>query len=89
MRKNFTDNVLGAIFTWCSERIKNSTPKGENAFRQLPPKERERAIHNEMSKSFNNSLMPYLCGYRKTLNIQQAVMCFIMEWKSTLDKKGY
>ena len=50
-------------------------------------RQRERVIDNEMSKSLINSLKPYLCGYRKTLNIQQAVMCFIVEWKYTLDKQ--
>ena len=34
-------------------------------------------------------LSPYLCGYRKTFNIQQALLALIKNWEKVLDNKGF
>ena len=33
-------------------------------------------------------LSPYLCGYRKNFNTQQALLALIENWKKVLDNKG-
>ena len=49
----------------------------------------ERITHKQMSLYVDNFLSPYLCGYRKGLNTQQALLSLIEKWKNILDKKGY
>ena len=36
-----------------------------------------------------NFLSPYLCGYRKSFNTQQALLPLIENWKKILDNKGF
>ena len=46
-----------------------------------------------MQKQINNHikiyLSPYLCGYRKRYNTQQALVSLIEKWKKILDNKGF
>ena len=42
-----------------------------------------------MSLHVDNFLSPYLCGYRKGISTQQALLSLIGKWKNILDKKGY
>ena len=46
-----------------------------------------------MQKQINgfrsNYLSPYLCGYRKGYNTQQALLALIEKWKKYLNDKGY
>ena len=68
--KNFTNHVL----IWCIERIKNSYSKGESASRKLPLKEREWERERERERESRvKFLTPYLCDYRKAINIQLCV----------------
>ena len=34
-------------------------------------------------------LSPYLCGYRKVFNTQQALLALIENWEKVLDNKGF
>ena len=36
-----------------------------------------------------NFLSPYLCGYRKVFNTQQALLALIENWEKVLDNKGF
>ena len=37
----------------------------------------------------NPHLSPYLCGFRKGFNTQQALLSLIENWKKILDNKGF
>ena len=45
----------------------------------------ERQINNYIT----NHLSPYLCGYRKGYNTQQALVSLLEKWKNVLDDKGF
>ena len=45
----------------------------------------QKQIHNYIT----NFLSPYLCGYRKVYNTQQALVSLIEKWKKILDNKGF
>ena len=42
-----------------------------------------------MSLHVEESLLPYLCGYRKTFSTQQALLSLLEKWKKILEKKKY
>ena len=49
----------------------------------------ERLIQNQINDYIVKYLSPYLCGFRKGLNTQQALLSLTEKWKTTLDKKGF
>ena len=42
-----------------------------------------------MSLHVEESLLPYLCGYRKAFSTQQALLSLLEKWKKILEKKKY
>ena len=49
----------------------------------------ERIMQKQISDYIDKNLSQYLCGYRKGLHIQYALLALIEKWKESLDKKGY
>ena len=49
----------------------------------------ERIMQKQISDYIDEHLSQYLCGYRKGLNTQYALLALIEKWKESLDKKGY
>ena len=49
----------------------------------------ERIIQKQFSDYVDESLLPYLCGYRKGFNAQYALLSLIEKWKKELDNNGY
>ena len=43
----------------------------------------------QLNNYITNNLSPYLCGYRKGYNVQQALVSLIKKWKKILDDKGF
>ena len=46
-------------------------------------------MQKQINGFISNYLSPYLCGYRKGYNTQQALLALIEKWKKNLDDKGY
>ena len=46
-------------------------------------------MHKKINGFISNCLSPYLCGYGKGYNTQQALLALIQKWKKKLDDKGY
>ena len=49
----------------------------------------ERVMSEQMAAYSETFLSPYLCGFRKGYNTQQALVRFVEKCKSVLDKKGF
>ena len=49
----------------------------------------EKIVQKQVNGFVSNCLSPYLCGYRKVFNTQQALLALIEKWKKNLDDKGY
>ena len=49
----------------------------------------EKIMQKQINGFISNCLWPYLCGYRKGYNIQQALLVLIEKRKKKLDDKGY
>ena len=46
-------------------------------------------MQKQISDYIDKHLSQYLCGDRKGLNTQYALLALIEKWKENLDKKGY
>ena len=46
-------------------------------------------MQKQINGFISNCLSPYLCGYRKGYNTQQAILVLIEKWKKNLGEKGY
>ena len=46
-------------------------------------------MQKQINGFISNYLSPYLCGYRKGYNTQQALLALIEKWKKNLDDKAY
>ena len=46
-------------------------------------------MQRQINNYIKNHLSPYLCGYRKGCNNQQALVSLIEKWKKILDDKGF
>ena len=46
-------------------------------------------MQKQINYYITNYLSPYLCGYRKGYNTQQALVSLIEKWKKILDDKGF
>ena len=44
-------------------------------------------MHKQINLLADNVLTPHLCGYRKGLSTQQALLSLMEKWKNILDKK--
>ena len=49
----------------------------------------ERLIQQQINVYIMTYLSPYLCGFRKGFNTQQALLTLIENWKNALDRKGF
>ena len=49
----------------------------------------ERLMQKQIVGYMKNILSPYLCGYRKKFNTQQALLALNENWKKALDNKGF
>ena len=49
----------------------------------------EKLMQRQINDYIANHLSPYLCGYRKGYNTQQALVSLIEKWKKILDDKGF
>ena len=49
----------------------------------------ERLIQKQIIGYMENILPPYLCGYRKNFDTQQALLALIENWEKVLDNKGF
>ena len=49
----------------------------------------EKLMQKQIVGYMGNFLSPYLCGYRKSFNTQQASLYLIENWKKVLDNKGF
>ena len=87
---NFPDNMKLADITPVFK--KKDTLKKEN-YRPVSIlsaiwKMFERLMQKQIVGYMENFLSPYLCGYRKNFNTQQALLALIENWKKVLDNKG-
>ena len=48
----------------------------------------EKLMQNEINLQIKSLLSPYLCGYRKSLNSQHALISLIERWWKSLDYGG-
>ena len=46
-------------------------------------------LQYQLVNYIKNYLSSHLCGYRKVYSSQQALISLIVNWKKSLDKKGY
>ena len=46
-------------------------------------------MQRQINDYITNHLSPYLCGYRKDYNTQQALVSLIEKWKKILHDKGF
>ena len=46
-------------------------------------------MQKQINDFISNCLSPYLCGYRKAYDTQQALLALIEKWKKNLDDKCY
>ena len=46
-------------------------------------------MQKQINGFISNYLSPYLCGYWKDYNTQQALLALIEKWKKKLDDKAY
>ena len=46
-------------------------------------------MQRQINNYIKSHLSPYLCGYRKCCNNQQALVSLIEKWKKILDDKGF
>ena len=46
-------------------------------------------MQRQINNYVTNLLSPYLCGYRKGCNTQQALVFLIEKWNNVLDDKGF
>ena len=49
----------------------------------------ERLMHDQITRCMDVHQSQHLCGYRKGLNTQTALLSLIEKWKSILGKKGF
>ena len=49
----------------------------------------EKIMQKQVNGFISNCLSPYLCGYRKGYDTQQALLALIEKWKKNLDDKSY
>ena len=49
----------------------------------------ERLMQSQIISHIEKFLSPYLCGYRKGYSAQNALLCLIEKWKTSIDKGGY
>ena len=47
----------------------------------------ENNMYEDINKSMNDKLLPYVCGFRKGYNTQYCLMVMLEKWKKALDKK--
>ena len=88
---NFPDNMKLADTTPVSK--KKDPLKKENyrpaSILSAISKIFEKLMQKEIVGYMENLLSPYLCGYRKNFNTQQAVLALIENWKKVLDNEGF
>ena len=46
-------------------------------------------MQKQITEYMSEHLSPYLCGYRKGYNSQQALISLIESWRKHLDNKGF
>ena len=49
----------------------------------------ENLMQRQQNNYITNNLYPYLCGYRKSYNPQQALASLTKKWKMILNNKGF
>ena len=49
----------------------------------------EKLMQNQKNLQIKSFLSPHLCGYRKGLNSQHALISLMERWRKSLDKNGY
>ena len=49
----------------------------------------EKIMQSQISAYVENFLSPFLCGYRKGLSAQHALLSMLEKWRKSLDKGGY
>ena len=49
----------------------------------------KKVMQRQINNYITNHLSPYLCGYRKGYNTQQALVSLIEKWKKILDEKSF
>ena len=88
---NFPNNVKLADIT---PVLKKKVPLKKENYRSVSilsaiSKIFERLMQKQIVGYMENFLSPYLCGYRKNFNTQQALLALIENWKKVLDNKGF
>ena len=88
---NFPDNMKLADIT---PVFKKKDPLKKENYRPVSilsaiSKIFERLMQKQIVGYMENFLSPYLCGYRKNFNTQQALLALIENWKKALDNKGF
>ena len=89
--KKFPDQLKLADVTTIYKKDDPNKSKNYRPVSVLPvvSKVFEKIMHDQISQYINSFLTPYLCGYRKGFNTQQALLSLIEKWKFVLDSKGY
>ena len=88
---NFPDNVKLVDIT---PVFKNKYPFKKENYRPVSvlfalSKIFEKFIQKQIVGYIENFLSPYLCGYRKNFNTQQALLALIENWRKVLDNKVF
>ena len=88
----FPDNLKLADVTPVFKKDDPFNKKNSRAVSVLPAisKIYEKLMQRQINDYIANHLSPYLCGYRKGYNTQQALVSPLIEkWKKILDDKGF
>ena len=88
---NFPDNMKLADIT---PVFKKKDPLKKENYRPVSilsaiSKIFERLMQKQIVGYMENFLSPYLCGYRKNFNTQQALLGLLENWKKVLDNKDF
>jgi len=88
---NFPDNLKQADVTPIYKKDGATNVKNYRPVSVLPTVSKvfERLMQEQITHYMDKFLSPFLCGYRKGLSTQTALMHMIEKFKLSLDKKGF
>ena len=95
LQQNFNASIEDGIFPTVLKRgevtcvFKGNDQMTKSNYRPITAKVYERLMSEQMEAYSETFFSPYLCGFRKGYNTQQALVRFVEKCKSVLDKKGF
>ena len=88
---SFPQNLKLAVVVPVFKKCDPTCAKNYRPLSVLPTASKvfERLMHDQITRYMDVHLSQHLCGYRKGLNTQTALLSLIEKWKSILGKKGF